>query len=68
MGMRMVGVQVQIAVVLLPFCGRAERGVGFGDLDEALGGVGVRRVAVWMVGFGEGVEGPGEGSLMSFSF
>lgn len=30
--------------------------MGFGDADEALGGVGVFRVEVWMVGFGEFVE------------
>jgi hypothetical protein len=59
--MRMVGVQVQIAVVLLAFCGRTEGCVGFGDLHEAIGGVGVGGVTVWMVGFGEGVEGPGGG-------
>jgi hypothetical protein len=52
------GVEVQVSVVLLAFCGRAECCVGFGDLDEAFRGVGVGGVAVWVVGFGEGVEGP----------
>jgi len=56
-GMGMLGVQVEIAVVLLALRGRAERCVGFGDLDEAFGGLWVRGVAVWVVGFGEGVEG-----------
>lgn len=49
---------MQVSVVLLAFCGRAECCVGFGDLDEAFRGVGVGGVAVWVVGFGEGVEGP----------
>jgi hypothetical protein len=55
-----MGVQLQVSVILLAFCGGAEGCVGFGDFDEALGGVGVRGVAVWVVGFGEGVEGPGD--------
>jgi hypothetical protein len=54
------GVQVQLPVVLLSFGGRAKGRIGFGDEDEALGGVGVGGVAVWVVGFGESVEGPGE--------
>ena len=45
-----------VAVVFLFLLRRAERGVGFGDADEALGGVGVFRVEVGMVGFGEFVE------------
>ncbi len=49
---------MEISVVLLAFCGGAERCVGFGDLDEAFGGVGVRGVVVWVVPLGEGVEGP----------
>jgi hypothetical protein len=57
-GVGMVGVEMEIAVVLLAFGGRTEGCVGFGDLDEALGGIWVGGVAVWMVGFGEGVEGP----------
>jgi hypothetical protein len=52
------GVEMEISVVLLAFCGGAERCVGFGDLDEAFGGVGVRGVVVWVVPLGEGVEGP----------
>lgn len=52
-----MGVHV-FAVVGLAFCRRAEDGVGFGDFHEAGGGTGVVGVAVWVVGFGEGVEGP----------
>jgi hypothetical protein len=52
------GVQMEFTVVLLAFCGRGESGVGFGDEDEALGGAWVGRVTIWVVGFGEGVEGP----------
>lgn len=47
------------AVVSLALRGVVEDGVGFGDSDEALGGTRVVRVAVWVVGFGELVEGPG---------
>lgn len=54
----MGGVEMEISVVLLAFCGCAERGVGFGDLDEAFGGVWVGGVVVWVVPFGEGIEGP----------
>jgi hypothetical protein len=56
MGMVVMGVQVELVVVLLAFCGRAEGCVGFGDLDEALRGIWVGGVAVWVVSFGEGVE------------
>jgi hypothetical protein len=52
------GVEMEISVVLLAFCGCAERGVGFGDLDEAFGGVWVGGVVVWVVPLGEGIEGP----------
>jgi hypothetical protein len=45
------------AVVGLAFGGVAEDGVRFGDFDEALGGSWVVWVAVWVVGFGEFVEG-----------
>ena len=48
----------EVAVVRLTFCGRAEDSVGLGDLDETLGGGRVVGVAVWMVGFGERIEGP----------
>lgn len=34
-----------------------EDGVGFADEHEALGGGGVGGVCVWVVGFGEGIEG-----------
>jgi hypothetical protein len=47
-----------LAVVGLAFGRVAQDGVGFGNLDEALGGPWVVGVAVWMVGFGEFVEGP----------
>lgn len=52
------GVQMQLTIVLLSFGWCGERCVGLGDEDEAFRGVGVGWVAVWMVGFGEGVEGP----------
>jgi len=55
--MGMMGVEMQIAIVLLTLCGRAEDCVGFGDFDKVFGSVWVGRVAVWVVGFGEGVEG-----------
>jgi hypothetical protein len=61
MGMGMVRVEVQIAIVLLTLCGRAEDCVGFGYFNKAFGGVWVGAVAVWVVGFGEGVKGPGGG-------
>lgn len=52
------GVEVWVcAVVGLTLGGVAEDGVGFGELDEALGGGWVVGVAVWVVGFGELVEG-----------
>lgn len=52
----------EVAVVGLTFCRSAKDGVRFADLDEALGGGGVVRIAVWVVGFGEGVERPVGGS------
>jgi len=55
---------VQVSVILLPFCGRGERGVRFGDLDKAFRGVRIGGVAVWVVGFGEGVEGS-EGGILA---
>jgi hypothetical protein len=61
MGMGMMGVEMQIAIVLLTLCGRAEDCVGFGDFDKVFGSVWVGRVAVWVVGFGESVKGPGGG-------
>jgi len=51
------GLKVQRAVVLSSFRRRAERGVGVGDGDEAGAGFWVVGVPVWVVGFGEGVEG-----------
>jgi hypothetical protein len=51
------GAQV-FAVVGLAFRTIAEHGVCFGDFDEALGGLWIVGVAVWMVGFGERVERP----------
>ena len=47
---------VVCAVVGGAFCGGAERGVCFGDGDEAGGRRGVVGVVVWVVGFGECVE------------
>lgn len=49
----------EVTVVGVPLRGRAEDRVGFGDLHEAGGGVRIVRIAVWMVGFGECVEGSG---------
>ena len=46
-----------LAVVLLPRGGRPQDGVGFGDGDEAGGGLEIVGVAVWVVGFGQGIEG-----------
>lgn len=54
--MRTRGVDVKRPVVLLSFCGRAERGVGIRDSHEPGGSFGVVGVAIWVVGFGEGVK------------
>ena len=45
------------AIVGLAFGDVAEGGIGFGDLNEALRSTWVIGVAVWVVGFGEVVEG-----------
>lgn len=47
----------EVTIVTLFLFGRAECRVGFGDFDEALGGRGIVRMEVGMIGFGEGVEG-----------
>ena len=44
------------AIVLLPRIRTPKRRVSFGDTHEALGGVGVVGVEVWVVGFGQFVE------------
>ena len=44
------------AIVFLTCLRRAESRVGFGDADEAFGGVGVSGVEVRVVSFGEFVE------------
>ena len=50
---------MQMLVVVGLALGRvAQDGVCFRDPDEALGGAWIVGVAVWMVGFGEVVEGP----------
>jgi len=46
-----------IAVVAETLVGGAEDGVGFGELDEAFGCLGVVGVVVGVVALGEGVEG-----------
>lgn len=48
-----------IAVVAGTLFGMREDAVGFAYAHEALGCVGIARVVVWVVGFGEGVEGSG---------
>jgi hypothetical protein len=52
-----VGVMEDFAVVFGAFFGGGEDCVCFRDFYEAFARVGVRGVAVWVVGFGEGVEG-----------
>lgn len=48
----------EVSIVVLAFFGTTEGGVGFGDFHEALGGMGVVGVVVWMVFLREGVELP----------
>ena len=60
----MVGTGQVLPVVCLPFWRIAEDSVGVGNADEAFGGGGVAGVSVWVVGFGERVEGP-EGKFVS---
>lgn len=50
-----------VAVVFGAFLRVGEGRVGFAYAHEAAGGIGVGSVVVWVVGFGEGVEGPGGG-------
>ena len=56
-GMGRVMFGEDLAVIFLTRSGGAEDCVGFGDGDEAGGGCWVVGVAVWVVGFGEGIEG-----------
>lgn len=56
------GVQAQdVTVVLGTRGGVREDTIGFRDAHETPRGVWVGAVVVWVVGFGEPVEGPGEG-------
>lgn len=50
-----------LAVISLALCGSAEGCVGVVNEDEAFTGGGVVGVAVWVVGFGECVEGSVKG-------
>lgn len=43
---------LEVTVIAFALLGTAEYGVGFGDLDEAVGGLWVVGVAVGVVGFG----------------
>ena len=52
-----VGMMEDFAVVFGAFFGGVEDCVCFGDFYEAFARVGVGGVAVWVVGFGECVEG-----------
>lgn len=58
-GYVVLGVEVQRAVVFLPFGGCAEGCVGVGYGDEPGAGFGVVWIPVRVVGFGEAVEGSG---------
>ncbi len=46
----------EVTIVAGALFGAAEGCVGFADLDEAVGGVAVVGVQIWVVGFGEFVE------------
>jgi len=44
-------------IISCTFGGITEDGVSFADFDEAFGCRGIVWVVVWVVGFGEGIEG-----------
>jgi hypothetical protein len=61
-----VGMMEDFAVVFGAFFGGVEDCVCFGDFYEAFARVGVGGVAVWVVRFGEGVEGSFEGERLAW--